>query len=136
MHSENGENILDLLEDLIQRVQKNSELLESIKKRRKCRSFGFETLVKDIRGDSNVDALKKAKIRIKCNPTDVEDSNYLNLKNLYDDACTKYFGTEKIPQIQSISSSARKEAKNFGIDWESELKKFSDYLKFRNNPIK
>lgn len=133
MNSEKGENILNLLEDLLQQVQKDSELLESIKKRRKCRSFGFETLVRDIRGDSSVDALKKAKSRIKDNPTNVNDSNYQNLKNLYDDACTKYFGSEKIPQIQSISLAARKEAKEFGIDWESELKKFGNFLKFRKS---
>ena len=136
MSSETDKNILARIENLIQQVKSNSDLLNSIKQRvggDRWHGFGFETLVRDVHNEGEVEALKKAKKRIAKNPTDESDTNYQNLLNLYNDAYAKYFGNEKIPQIQSISISARKEAKALGIDWDTELKKFMDCIKFRSS---
>ncbi len=134
MQAEAHINIIESINELIQKVQNNPELLKAIKQRlggERWRGFGFETLVKDIRKNANIEALKKAKKRLEKNPSDTSNTNYQNLKSLYDDACAKYFGNEILRPIQSISIDARKEAKALGIDWEKELKKLSDTLAFR-----
>lgn len=94
--------------------------------------FGFETMVRDVLGSSFVDSMKQARSRINCNKDDKNKSNYMNLMRLYEEAQRKYFGLEKIPKIQSITDDVMRETKKLGIDWEAEMKKFSDHIKFKS----
>lgn len=134
-----SKTIVDLLDELIQQIKEDQSLVANIRTRigngTRWHGFGFDTLVKDVLGPAYVDSMKQARTRFKTDDAEKNNSNYLNLKRLYESAQQKYYGSEKLPKIQSISDEVLRETKKLGIDWEAEMKKFSSHLQFRNTKL-
>ena len=131
--------IIGLLDDLIKQIKENQSLVAAIRGRigaeTRWHGFGFDTMVKDVLGSNFIASMKQARCRVDANSDDKNNSNYTNLVNLYNEARKKYFGLEDLPKIQSISDDVLRETKKLGIDWESEMKKFSDHLNFKNRKL-
>ena len=137
--STESNGIVNLLDDLIKQIKEDLSLVAAIRGRveeeNNWHGFGFETLVRDVLGPRFVDSMKQARSRINNGKDNKDRSNYKNLLHLYEQAQQKYFGHEKLPKIQSISDDVLRETKKLGIDWESEMKKFTDHLRFKSTKL-